>query len=377
MKNLETKGAINIRNETVGTMEVIVDGNRAMQLQKLLRDRDIPFEVTVTDINGLARPRSPNERIIDWQDFYPLNTINSFMDSLETVYPSTCTVSVIGHTVEGRPIKMLKISNSDARNTGVWLDGTIHAREWISASVVTYIADYIARNFDKLPGSITNKDWYMVPVVNPDGYNYSFTTDRMWRKNRARIGNAVCGVDLNRNFGHNWGRNGFEYSSMDPNHNNYRGHEPFSEPETAAVKDLLLYSGVPFKIFLTFHAYSEVISFPWCYTAEPCENYVDLLEGGTTIAKAIYETNGRMYKVGNFKDLMYYACGTSIDWSYGTAHIPYTYLIELRSKEHKFLLPREEILDCCKEVLNGVKALAEYVDKKKCANCTLFAKKLR
>lgn len=56
-------------------------------------------------------------------------------------------------------LQMLKISNSDARNTAVWLDGGIHAREWISTAVVTYIADHIARNFNELPVSITNKDW--------------------------------------------------------------------------------------------------------------------------------------------------------------------------------------------------------------------------
>lgn len=54
---------------------------------------------------------------------------------------------------------MLKISNSDANNTGIWIDGATHAREWISTSVITYIADHIARNFDKLPETCTSKDW--------------------------------------------------------------------------------------------------------------------------------------------------------------------------------------------------------------------------
>lgn len=74
---------------------------------------------------------------------------------------------------------------------------------------------------------------------------------------------------------------------------------------------------------------------------------------------------------------MYYASGTSIDWSYGTARIPFSYLIELRSKQDRFLLPRDEILDCCKEILSGVKTLIEFVDQKKCLNCTVIPKNLR
>lgn len=60
--------------------------------------------------------------------------------------------------------QMLKISNSDARNSAIWLDASIHSREWISTAVVTYIADYIARNFHSLPTSITNKDWFVLQL---------------------------------------------------------------------------------------------------------------------------------------------------------------------------------------------------------------------
>ncbi|CAH2984170.1 unnamed protein product [Chilo suppressalis] len=369
-------------------MDVMVDVQRLMQVDKLLRERDIPYEVTVADtsigithnrnrspIPNIQRPRSPIKKAMDWRDFYPLDMIYNFMDYLEVQFPSTCTVSVIGKSVEGRIIKMLKISNSNASNTAAWLDGAIHAREWISTAVVTFIADHIARNFDELPLAITNKDWYFLPVVNPDGYHHTHILDRLWRKNRARVGTTICGVDLNRNFSHYWGRGACEYSSTDPCHLNYRGTAPFSEPETAAIKDLILYSATPFKIFLTFHSYSEVISFPWCFSNEPCKDYVTLLEGGTSMAKAIYETNGRMYKVGNFKDLMYSATGTSIDWSYGVARIPFSYLVELPSKQHRFLLPKEEILDCCKEALNGVMALAQFVDTTKPSVHTVIADK--
>ncbi|KAJ8715139.1 hypothetical protein PYW08_005120 [Mythimna loreyi] len=395
LKNLDIKGSIIINKETQSCMELLVEGLRALQVEKLFKERNISYEVKLSDSasfpgnpaldrRSTARPissgrvRSPiKQRELDWKDFYPLHVIYQFMSVLETTYPSTCTVSVIGKTAEGRDIRMLKISNSDADNTGVWVDGATHAREWISTSVVTYIADHLARNFTNMSANFTNKDWYFVPVVNPDGYSYTHTTDRLWRKNRARFGNCITGVDINRNFGFYWGRGGTDHMSSDPNHINYRGVEAFSERETTAIKDIILYSGTPFKIFLTFHAYSEAIAFPWCHTAEPCPDYVNLLEGGTAMAKAIFETSGRMYKVGNFKDIMYYASGTSIDWSYGTARIPYSYLVELRSKQDKFLLHKDEIQVCCKEILSGVKALVEFADKTNCLNCNVNAKKLR
>lgn len=390
LRNLDAKGTVSICQDNTTKMDVMVDAQRLMQVDKLLREREILYDVSVTDtayrnVPGrvrsptptVQRPRSPIKKAMDWKDFYPLHIIYNFMDYLEVQFPSTCTVSAIGKSVEGRDIKMLKISNSDASNTAVWLDGAIHAREWISTAVVTFIADQIARNFDELPKSITNKDWYFVPIVNPDGYHHTHILDRLWRKSRARVGSNICGVDLNRNFSHNWGRGSGESSSSDPFNINYRGTSPFSEPETAAIKDLILYSGTPFNIFLTFHSFSEVISFPWCHTNDPCTDYVTLLEGGTAMAKAIYETSGRMYKVGNFKDLMYNACGTSIDWSYGVAHIPFTYLVELPSKQHRFLLPKEHILDCCKEIWSAINALAQFVDTKKSIGHAEIASKKR
>lgn len=59
---------------------------------------------------------------------------------------------------------------------------------------------------------------------------------------------------------------------------------------------------------------------------------------------------------------MYGAAGTSNDWSYGAAGIPYCYLIELRSKQHKFRLPKEEIEETGNEILSSVFALMEFVE---------------
>lgn len=60
---------------------------------------------------------------------------------------------------------------------------------------------------------------------------------------------------------------------------------------------------------------------------------------------------------------MYRAAGTSNDWSHGAVGIPYCYLIELRSRKHKFMLPCEEIEETGNEILNCLIALMEFVDK--------------
>ncbi|CAH2229956.1 jg14028 [Pararge aegeria aegeria] len=296
-----------------------------------------------------------------WNEYHRLDVIHDFLEGLNIEYPSICTVGMIGTSLEGRPLKILKVSNSNSSNQAVWIDAGIHAREWIAPAVATYVANHIVRNFTTLPTSITNKDWYFHPVVNPDGYEHSHTGDRMWRKNRARHKGACMGVDLNRNFSYSWGG---KESSGNPENTFYRGPEPFSEPESRAMRDFILNSDIPFRVYITLHSYGQVIVFPFASKDEPCPDYVRLLEGATVMSKAIYETNGNTYKVGVSRDVMYGAAGTSNDWSYGVAGIPYCYLIELRSKKHKFMLPKDEIEETGNEILNCVKALMEFLDGK-------------
>ncbi|XP_045490049.1 carboxypeptidase B-like isoform X1 [Pieris rapae] len=311
------------------------------------------------------KPKRRRVKLMNWKRYHKLNVIYSFLDELERDYPAICTVSVIGKSVEGRDIKMLKISNSDAGNAAVWLDASIHSREWISTAVVTYLAEFIAKNFQKHPKSITNKDWHIVPVLNPDGYVFTHTKDRMWRKNRAHHEGERVGVDLNRNFSYGWGNNGDQGSSGEPTNVFYRGPAPFSEPETAAVRDTILGSASPFKVFLSFHSYFELIIFPWGYKCEPCPDYLHLLEAGTVMARAIYESTGMIYKVGSTKDLTYFACGTSTDWSYAIAKIPYSFMIELRSKKYRFRLPKDQIIETCIEISNAVTSLMDFIDNTK------------
>ena len=80
-----------------------------------------------------------------------------------------------------------------------------HAREWISPMTVMYIAERLASTYETDPrvrAILDRAEFIFVPVVNTDGYVYTWTTERFWRKNRRNNGGGSYGVDLNRNWGY-------------------------------------------------------------------------------------------------------------------------------------------------------------------------------
>ena len=96
-----------------------------------------------------------------------------------------------------------------------------------------------------------------MPVANPDGYQYTFDHERLWRKNlRDNDGDGQItvgdGVDPNRNFPKHWGYDN-EGSSRDPSSETYRGTAPASEPETQAMQGL--FDRVTFKFQVNYHSY--------------------------------------------------------------------------------------------------------------------------
>ena len=99
-------------------------------------------------------------------------------------------------------------------------------------------------------------DFFVIPVVNPDGYEYTWSSPsrRYWRKNRRVNANGSIGVDLNRNWGAGWGGGG---SSGIAASDIYRGTAPFSEPETQAMRDF--YQSNPNVVSnIDFHAFFSV-----------------------------------------------------------------------------------------------------------------------
>ncbi|XP_038222553.1 zinc carboxypeptidase A 1-like isoform X2 [Zerene cesonia] len=196
-------------------VDVLVKSNAVENVTKVFQRENIDFSVVIDDlqkrINEENPPLDQNEielqdrrgHRMTWKQYHRIEDIHGFLDYLAKTYPAIVSVKSIGKSYEGRDLKVLRISNGQKTNKAVFIDGGIHAREWISPATVTFLINQIAENFDEESDEIKNIDWYFLPVVNPDGYEYTHKADRLWRKNRKpTIGTRQCvGTDLNRNFG--------------------------------------------------------------------------------------------------------------------------------------------------------------------------------
>jgi parallel beta-helix repeat protein len=262
-------------------------------------------------------------------------------------------VSSIGSSVEGREIWAVKISDNpdlDEDEAEILFVGCHHAREWIAVEVPYRLAQHLVSNYGSDPEIthlVDNSEIWIVPIVNPDGLEYSRTADRLWRKNRRDNGDGTFGVDLSRNYSVAWGLPGSSSDTSDPL---YRGPHAFSEPETQAIRDLAL--GRNFQTFVSYHSYGQLILYPWGYTKEPIPDYCLISSMAQDMAELIEGVHGQEYVPKQAMDL-YPISGGEIDWFYGELGIP-AFAIELRPATLElggFVLAEDQIVPTFEENL--------------------------
>lgn len=182
--------------------------------------------------------------------------------------PDIAELVKLGTTVQGREVLAVKLTadrpnRRDGEKPAVLYSATQHAREWIAGEVnrrlMNYYVDQFRANNKEIRRILRRNELWFVPIANPDGYQYTFDVDRLWRKN-LRPNNddgeitIADGVDLNRNF-----PNHFNYdeegSSSVTSSETYRGPSAVSEPETAAMKGLL--DSVDFSFQVNYHSVGE------------------------------------------------------------------------------------------------------------------------
>ena len=306
-----------------------------------LKESGIPFEILVDDLvaDYNSRPSiSAEERAaleasmksqysVDGFEFgsmggyYTFDEVVRELDSARTLYPNLITVKQsIGTSIQGRTLWMVKISDNadvDEDEQEVLYTGLHHAREPQSMTCLMFFIYHLLENYGVDSDAtylVDNRELYFVPVVNPDGYVYNQTTNPngggFWRKNRRVNTGGSFGVDLNRNYGYQWGYDNIGSSNI-PGSDTYRGTAAFSEPETQAIRDFAV--NHDFATALNYHSYSDLLIYPWGYIANFLTPDSPLFIG---MADDMTQFNGYIYGTAN-QTVGYLVNGEANDWMYG------------------------------------------------------------
>jgi len=291
-----------------------------------------------------------------------LGEMETWVNQRVSQYPTLCSSFSIGRSFQGRNIFGLKIQGNNNAKPALLYHGGIHAREWISPTTVMYIAHELLTKYatnPRIKKAVDSIAWYIIPVLNPDGYEFTFQ-NRMWRKTRKPNQGSNCiGTDPNRNWSYMWNRGG---TSNDPCNDAYHGSGPFSEIE---VKQMADYGNrIPnLKAYIDFHAYSQLYMRPWGFStaAPPAEAQMKTL--GDACAQAITNKHRQTYRSGRIAVIIYVASGSSADYFYQEKKIP-AYGIELRPATAGgggFVLPPSQIVPTGEENLDGALLMAERI----------------
>ncbi len=287
--------------------------------------------------------------------YHTYTEVKAFLDSVAAARPDLVSpVFSLGPSLEGREIWGIKVSNLPNANDGrpeVLYHALTHAREPAAMEVLLHTIRHLLQNYGSDPFVTTllnTRDLYFVPVANPDGYVHNQTTNPsgggLWRKNRRLNANGSRGVDLNRNYGYQWGLDNLG-SSPSPGSETYRGTGPFSEPETQRMRDFILARN--FGVEVHYHTYSNLWLFPWGYTT----NFAGEYWVYRALADSCVQHNDYLPSPGW---QLYFTNGTSVDWSYGR-FLPgrrvYSFTPEVGGPGDGFWPPASRIPALCAENL--------------------------
>jgi hypothetical protein len=300
-----------------------------------------------------------------FDDYRTYSQISAQVDFYVANFPEMASRFSIGTTAQGRDIFGLRIARPGAPTDqpAIVINTLIHAREWITGAAGIYVADQlIARygNENQATRVLDRFQFLLIPVLNPDGYEHSWTTDRLWRKNRRSNGNNSFGVDLNRNFGYRWDPP--QTASTNPNDITYRGPSAFSELETRALRDFM--QARPYiRAHFDVHSFSQLILSPFGSSELPPARAAEFIAWNRALVAGIARAENLIYTAGPTSLTIYPTSGGSTDWSYGVLGVP-AWGMELRDTgANGFVLPASQIRPNAREVLQGFLDFADVLDQ--------------
>ncbi|XP_069116886.1 carboxypeptidase T-like [Argopecten irradians] len=204
-----------------------------------------------------------------------------------------------------------------------------HAREFLPVESMLFFLSNLTAGLSAVPGSyaeqftrsiLSKVDLFIIGMANPDGRSL------LEQKNNYCWRGTSTGVDLDRNFDWEFGGKG---SSSDPTDEEYRGTQPFSEPEADVFRELTL--KYKFDAFVSFHSGINQIYVPYADTKSKLQNRLPSnVEDMLDLASELSHATKHGYAYGQSYVLNHYtADGTIFDFMAGTRMIPFSFAIEL------------------------------------------------
>lgn len=356
-----------------GTLDVRLTPDAFKELQAT----KIPFTVLIGDVQKLIdaeraqvrppiRPRGPgNGSGADpfFDDYRDLATVSAYTNTLASLRPDLASRLHVGQSVEAREIFALRIAGpgvAPGSKPAMVIMAAQHSREWITVASAMWFADQLIRGYDTNAEArrlLDNLEFYIIPVANPDGYVYTHTTNRLWRKNRRVNTDSSIGVDLNRNWGYQWGGVG---ASTTPSNDTYRGSAAFSEVETQAIRDFVI-ARTNSVMFFDIHSYSQLILEPWAWDWSLPTTTRTYTQLSAAMQKAMYQPSLTDFMAGETYRTIYPASGGSLDWAEGARGI-LGLSYELRDTgQFGFVLPASQLLPGSIECQRGLLVAANWL----------------
>uniref|UniRef100_A0A336MSM3 Zinc carboxypeptidase A 1 n=1 Tax=Culicoides sonorensis TaxID=179676 RepID=A0A336MSM3_CULSO len=346
----------------IGTsVNLVVPPHKLKEINANLDQFNVRYETVFEDLQAVIDAEKVGNRDDDfnWNAYFPLDNIYQWVGKFALENSKYVTPFEIGKSYEGRPILGVKISYKEG-NPGIFIETNIHAREWITSATVTWIMNELLNSNDTAVRDIAeNIDWYIIPVLNVDGFEFSHTSNRLWRKTRRPTSSLCYGVDGNRNFEYLWFTGG---SSNNPCSDTYAGPNAFSEPETKALAQFYDTIHQNITAYLSFHSYGQYLLYTYGSPVAETVNNEDehIYVANATITK-LAERYGTKYVTGSTLNALYECSGLSTDWAKGVYDVPFSFTYEFRDNGATgFLLPADQIIPNAEETLDS---LVEFVAK--------------
>lgn len=285
----------------------ISPGKQETLLLNHLNANNISYQVVIEDLyEAIQFEREQNQNIeneteFNFERYHTYEEIVKYLNK-DIKANQFAQVKSIGKSYEGRDIPVIVITNwKNAKSKNIIvMQSLTHAKEWITGATTLFIINQLITN-EKLRKYLDICEFHIIPVLNPDGYVFTWEKDRLWRKTRSFNNKSIeCrGVDANRNFDSD---NFCKFESKDPCSPNYCGDHPFSEPETASFRNYIFQINQKhnIKVYFSIHAYKQLWMFPYGYKRNKnIRNFGQLNYLSKKAVKSIESVYGTKYKYGS------------------------------------------------------------------------------